>query len=84
MRVSHAHNVRMAKAAVNLSVSEVLLREARALKLNLSQFLEDGLVEHLKKMRAQKWAEENAEAIKANNERVEREGLWHKGQTPWY
>jgi antitoxin CcdA len=75
---------RMAKAAVNLSVSEVLLREARALKLNLSQFLEDGLMEHIKKQRAQKWAEENAEAIKANNERIERDGLWHKGQTPWY
>lgn len=69
---------RMAKAAVNLSVSEVLLREARALKLNLSQFLEDGLVEHLKKMRAQKWQEENAEAIKAYKERVERDGPWNK------
>lgn len=69
---------RMAKAAVNLSVSEVLLREARALKLNLSQFLEDGLMEHLKKQRALKWQEENAEAIKAYNERVERDGPWNK------
>lgn len=75
---------RMAKAAVNLSVSEVLLREARALKLNLSQFLEDGLVEHLKKQRALKWQEENREAIQANNERIERDGLWHKGLTRWY
>ena len=66
---------RMAKAAVNLSISEVILREARALKLNLSQFLEDGLSEHLRKQRAQKWLEENREAIKAYNERVERDGL---------
>lgn len=75
---------RMAKAAVNLSVSAVLLREARAAKLNLSQFLEHGLSEHLKRRRAEKWAEENREAIKAHNERIQREGLWHKGLTPWY
>lgn len=68
----------MGKAAVNLSVSEVLLREARALKINLSQLLEDGLVEHLKKQRAQKWLEENAEAIKAYHERIERDGPLNK------
>lgn len=76
--------MRMAKAAVNLSISEVILREARALKLNLSQVLEEGLRERLKRRRAEKWLEENREAIQAYNERIEREGLWHKGLTPWY
>lgn len=76
--------MRMAKAAVNLSISQTILREARALKLNLSQVLEEGLREHLKRRRAEKWAEENREAIKAYNDRVEREGLWNKGLTPWY
>ena len=76
--------MRMAKTAVNLSVSEVILREARALKLNLSQVFEEGLREHLRKRRAEKWQEENAEAIRAYNERLERDGLWHKGLTNWY
>lgn len=74
----------MAKTAVNLSISEVVLREARALKLNLSQVLEEGLREHLKRKRAEKWQEENKEAIREYNERIEREGLWHKGMTSWY
>lgn len=66
--------MRMAKTAVNLSVSEVVLREARALKLNLSQVLEEGLREHMRRRRAEKWQEENKEAIKAFNERIERDG----------
>lgn len=74
----------MAKTAVNLSISDVVLREARALKLNLSQVFEEGLREHLKRKRAEKWQEENREAIRVYNERIEREGLWHKGLTPWY
>lgn len=76
--------MRMAKTAVNVSISEVILREARALKLNLSQVLEEGLRERLRRRRAEKWADENREAIKAYNERVEKEGVWHKGLTPWY
>lgn len=65
---------RMAKTAVNLSISEVVLREARALKLNLSQVLEEGLREHLKRKRAEKWLEENREAIEHYNARIERDG----------
>ncbi|HUR41815.1 MAG TPA: type II toxin-antitoxin system CcdA family antitoxin [Verrucomicrobiae bacterium] len=67
--------LRMAKTAVNLSVSEVVLREARALKLNLSQVFEEGLREHLRRKRAEKWQEENKDAIKAFNDRIERDGL---------
>lgn len=74
----------MAKTAVNLSISDAILNEARALKLNLSKVFEEGLREHLKHRRAEKWKEENKEAIRAYNERLEREGLWHKGLTAWY
>lgn len=66
--------MRMAKTAVNLSISEVILREARALKLNLSQVLEEGLRERLRRRRAEKWQEENKDAIKAFNDRIERDG----------
>ena len=64
----------MAKTAVNLSVSEVILREARALKLNLSQVFEEGLREHLRRKRAEKWLEENRAAIEHFNERIARDG----------
>lgn len=74
----------MAKTAVNLSISDAILNEARALKLNLSKVFEEGLREHLRQRRAEKWKEENKEAIRAYNERLEREGLWHKGLTAWY
>lgn len=69
--------MRMAKAAVNLSVSEVVLRQARAMKLNLSQFLEEGLQEHIKRKRAEKWQEENREAIAAYNARIEKYGVFN-------
>jgi antitoxin CcdA len=64
----------MAKTAVNLSVSDTILNEARALKLNLSKVLEEGLLEHLKRRRAEKWQEENREAIEHYNARIERDG----------
>jgi antitoxin CcdA len=67
--------MRMAKTAVNLSISETILREARALKLNLSQVLEEGLREHLRRRRAEKWLEENRAAIEHFNARIERDGL---------
>ena len=74
----HAHTVRMAKCAVNLSVDEKVLNEARALNLNLSRFVEEKLSEHTRRLRAQTWLEENQEAIKAYNERVERHGPFNK------
>lgn len=66
--------MRMSKQAVNLSISEVILREARALKLNLSQVLEEGLRERLMRRRAEKWLEENRAAIEHFNARIERDG----------
>ncbi len=68
--------MRMSKQAVNLSISDVILQEARAMKLNLSQFLEEGLRTHLKRRRAEKWAEENRDAIKAYNAYIERYGIF--------
>jgi len=75
--------MRMAKTAVNLSISEVVLREARALKLNLSQVLEEGLREHLKRRRAEKWQEENKAAIEHYNARIERDGLLSEEFNPF-
>ncbi|HSW13224.1 MAG TPA: type II toxin-antitoxin system CcdA family antitoxin [Solimonas sp.] len=59
---------------LNLTVRESLLREARAAKLNLSRFVEEKLEQAFKEARASRWQEENAEAIKAFNARIERDG----------
>ena len=64
----------MGKCAVNLSVDENVLAEARALNLNLSRFVEEKLSEHTRRLRAETWLEENRDAIKAYNDRVERDG----------
>lgn len=65
---------RMAKSALNLSITDTLLDEARTLKLNLSQFVEEKLTDHIKRRRAEKWQEENRAAIEHFNARVERDG----------
>lgn len=69
---------------LNLSIPETLIREARAAKLNLSRFLEEKLAETLRAERARQWLEENKEALAYHRDRIERDGLWHKGLTPWY
>lgn len=72
------------RRAVNLSVRSDLVQAARKRGLNLSRVLEEALDRRLRLEEARRWAEENREAIQAYNERIEREGLWHKGLTSWY
>lgn len=68
--------LRMAKAAVNLSISDTILQEARALKINLSQVLEEGLRDRLKRRQAEEWLEENRGAIKAYHRYIEKRGIF--------
>lgn len=72
------------RRAVNLSISGKLIDEARAQKLNLSRVLEEALETKLREQRALQWQEENREAIAFHNERIARDGLWHRGRTRWY
>lgn len=72
------------KRRLNLSVSAELIERAREQGLNLSNVLEESLTERLRKADAERWATENAAAIAHYNARVERDGLWHKGMTPYY
>lgn len=79
-----AHTPGAPKKSVNLSVRESLLSEARDYKMNLSAALEEALEDKLRKERKRRWLEENREGLACHRERVRREGLWHKGMTPWY
>lgn len=72
------------KQRLNVTVRADLIERARAAKLNLSSVIEESLELKLRKAEAERWAEENAEAIAYHNARIERDGLWHKGLTRWY
>jgi antitoxin CcdA len=63
------------KRSVSLSLSAEAVMAARALDVNLSQLVNELLVEETTKRWWQQWNEENKEAIAAYNKRIEREGL---------
>jgi antitoxin CcdA len=63
------------KRATNVSLSETLIDEARALGINVSQACERGLAEEVLRLRRQRWLEANREAIDAYNARIARDGL---------
>ncbi|SFA77621.1 antitoxin CcdA [Rhizobium sp. NFR07] len=64
-----------ARKAANLSLDSELLSQARDLDINLSRAAEDGIAKAVKAERERRWKEENAEAIKAYNEYIEKNGL---------
>ena len=63
----------------NLTIREDIVAAVKAAGLNASQIAERALVEALRQAAAAAWAEDNAEAISAHNERVERTGLYNVG-----
>jgi antitoxin CcdA len=62
------------KRAANVSVNADLLRQAKALGVNLSRTLEKGLEEALREQRRRQWLEANRQAIADYNAVVERHG----------
>ncbi len=70
---------RRRKKAANLSVDEKLLARARRLKLNLSQVLEAGLAEAIRREERAGWLRRNRAALDAYNEHVEKHGVFSEG-----
>ena len=64
------------KRPTNLSVNADLLRQARELNINLSQALEERLIERILTERQRRWLDENKEAIEDYNRRAELEGVF--------
>lgn len=64
-----------ARQRTNITLPAALLREARALDINLSQACEHGLAAKVAEQRAAVWKRENRPAIAAWNEQVEQNGL---------
>lgn len=59
----------------NVTLPEVLLREARDMGINLSQACERGLAAAVAEQRRQRWLAENREAMTAWNDHVAEHGL---------
>ena len=67
------------KKPVNLRVNSDLLRQAKALNINLSKALEQQLAGMAREARARQWLEENKAAIDDYNARIERRGAFSGG-----
>lgn len=63
------------RRATNVTLPELLLREAQALSINVSQACERGLSAEVAGAKAERWLAENRAAIDAWNDHVEHHGL---------
>jgi antitoxin CcdA len=67
---------RSRKVATNLSVRADLVREARALDLNLSEIFEAAVTEAVRRKQREAWLRANRESIEAYNDRIARDGVF--------
>ncbi len=63
------------RRATNVTLPEPLLRDARALGVNLSAACEQGLAAEVAAARRRLWLAENADAMRGWNEHVSQHGL---------
>ena len=63
------------RKATNVTVDAVLLVQAKALKINVSQAAEAGLRQAVAAAQADRWLAQNAAALDSSNDFVERHGL---------
>lgn len=63
------------RKAINLTIREDVLKEAKALSLNTSRAAEKGIADAVKKAKEEAWVRDNWDAIQAYNERIRKEGI---------
>lgn len=63
------------KRATNVSLSERLVAEARALNINVSRACKSGLETAVRQARAERWHADNSAGFEAWNAYVERNGV---------
>ncbi len=64
------------KKPVNLSLNSDLLKMGKDLGLNLSSVAESAIARAVAESMAERWLEENAEAIRTYNHRVDAHGVF--------
>jgi antitoxin CcdA len=77
--MSDFYNTDAPKKATNVSINSDLLQQARALKINLSATLEDGLAQLIREKRRVQWLDENRSALDDYNAFVEKHGVFSDG-----
>lgn len=78
MRMEPGMTASTAKQRVNLTVRADMVQYARQAKLNLSQVLEETLLQRQREEAARRWQEENREAIEYHRQRIARDGMLNK------
>ena len=63
------------RAKVNLSIEDAVVREARALGVNMSRVAEAAIADAARMERNRRWREENREALEQYAREIERDGL---------
>ena len=64
------------KKSANLSINADLLQQAKQLNINLSQTLEQQLVELVRQAQQKQWLAENQNALEEYNRRIEKHGVF--------
>ena len=76
MRMRHAPAKQSRKRATNLTIDADLLTRAKALGLNVSAVLDEGLRVKIREEEARRWLEDNKEAFEAWNKETREHGVW--------
>jgi antitoxin CcdA len=66
---------RASKRPTNVSLSDPLIAEAKALGINLSQAAENGISQAIKDKKTEQWLIENKAALESANEYIKKYGL---------
>jgi antitoxin CcdA len=78
MRTVYSMMTPTTKQRLNLTVRADMVQYAREAKLNLSQVLEETLLQRQREEAARLWQAQNREALAEYRARVERDGPWNK------
>ncbi|HWE05951.1 MAG TPA: type II toxin-antitoxin system CcdA family antitoxin [Rhizomicrobium sp.] len=76
-----AHAAR--RRSANVSIDADVLREAKAMKINLSRTLEDALRGLLREEQLRRFDEDHREAFQSYNEFIAENGLWGEEYRKW-
>ena len=77
--MNDCYNINAPKKAANVSINSDLLRQAKALKINLSATLEDQLAHLIRRKRRAQWLDENRSALDDYNAFFEKHGVFSDG-----
>lgn len=70
-----AEATRSVRKPTNLSLDSALLKEAKALGINVSRSAEAGILEAVKRHKQERWLKDNITALASSNAFVEANGL---------